>query len=198
MQLKELGIYEKTLIIFTSDNGPTFNVGSDSEWFRSGGPFPVGYGYGKGFLHEGGIRVPMVASWPGVIKPGSVSDHISAFYDVMPTLAELSGAVIPEGICGISFYPALKGENQEKHNYLYWEFPSYGGQMAVMKGNLKAIRKNMHEGNMAWEVFDLEEDPAESTDLSELYPDFTHEVEKIVSKEHIPPQKENWRFKHIP
>ena len=162
-QLKDAGLYDNTLIIFSSDNGP---VGSGVAWFESAAPFRSEAGYIKGSLNEGGIREPMIAIWPEVIKPGSVSDHVSAFYDVMPTLSEITGAEIPDDLSGISFLNELKGKKQKQHEYLYWEFPSSGGQMAVRIGNLKAIRKNMHKGNLKWELYDLEKDPAELTDIS--------------------------------
>ena len=107
-KLKDQGIYDNTLIIFTSDNGPTFNGGTDSPWFNSGGIFREERGYGKGYLYEGGIRVPMIASWPEVIQKGSSSEHVSAFYDVMPTLAEIAGVENPLIQMGSVFFPALK------------------------------------------------------------------------------------------
>ncbi len=145
-QLKDLGVYDNTLIIFTSDNGATYNGGTDSPWFDSGGPFKSEYGWGKGYTHEGGIRTPMVASWPKQIQPGTESNHISAFWDVMPTLCEVAGIDAPADTDGISFLPALTGANQTAHEHLYWEFPSYGGQQAVRMGKWKGIRKNIFKG----------------------------------------------------
>jgi arylsulfatase len=133
-QLKDLGIYDNTLVIFTSDNGPTYNGGTDSPWFNSGGPFNSEYGRGKGFTFEGGMRVPMIASWPDHIEPGTRSDHVSAFWDVMPTLCEIAGVDAPEDTDGLSFLPSLTGNMQPKHEYLYWEFPEYGGQQAERIG----------------------------------------------------------------
>jgi arylsulfatase len=100
-QLKALGLYESTLILFSSDNGPTFNGGTDSPWFNSGGPFKSESGWGKCSVHEGGIRVPMIAAWPGHIQPGSQTDHLSAFWDVLPTLCEAAGAPPPADIDGL-------------------------------------------------------------------------------------------------
>ncbi len=105
--LKELGIYENTLIIFSSDNGPGYNAGTDSPWFASAHPFRSQRGYIKGSLNEGGIRVPMIALWPGKIKPGTVTAHASAFWDVMPTLCEVAGIDPPAYADGISFLPEL-------------------------------------------------------------------------------------------
>jgi arylsulfatase A-like enzyme len=193
-QLKDLGIYDNTLIIFTSDNGPTYNGGTDSPWFKSGGPFKCDYGFGKGFVHEGGIRVPMIATWPGNIKPGTVSNHPSTFWDVMPTLCEISGVRPPAGIDGISFLPELKGKPQAKHKYLYWEFPEYGGQQAVLIGKLKAIRQNMQKGNTRWELYDLESDPVESIDIADSLPLIISRVEEIAKSEHIKSANRNWWF----
>lgn len=118
-KLKAEHLYENTLIVFTSDNGPTFNGGSDSPWFNSGGLFNSAYGWGKCFLHEGGIRVPAIITWPGKIKPGTQSDHICAFQDVMPTLAELAGITCPP-TDGISFLPTLLGKKGNKKNTLIY------------------------------------------------------------------------------
>jgi arylsulfatase len=193
-QLKELGIYENTLIVFTSDNGPTFTGGTDSPWFNSGGPFKSEYGFGKGFLNEGGIRVPFIASWPEIIKPGQVSTHQSAFQDVFPSFCEIADIQIPDGLDGISFLPELKGLKQEKHKYLYWEFPEYGGQQAVIIGKWKALRKNMHKGNTTWELYNLETDLAETSDVAGSNPAIVAEVENIVLKEHVKSGNQNWWF----
>jgi len=147
-ELKELGLYENTLVVFTSDNGPTYAGGVDPDYFASAAPFQGEYGRGKGFLYEGGIRVPMIASWPGVIEPGSETGHVSAFQDVLPTLSEITGAEAPIHD-GISFLPTLRGETQEEHPFLYWEFPAYKGQQAVRFGNWKAVRQRMQE--LLWE-----------------------------------------------
>jgi arylsulfatase len=115
----------------------------------------------------------------------------------MPTLAEIVGVKVPEDACGISFLPALKEENQRPHEYLYWEHSAYGGQMAVRMGNLKALRKNMNEGNLKWELFDLEKDPGETTDISEAHPEVIARIKEIVSKEHTVSANERWRFEAL-
>jgi arylsulfatase len=189
-QLKELGIYENTLIMFTSDNGPIVST----EYFQSGGPFPAGRAYGKGNVNEAGIRVPLIASWPAVIKPGTVSDHIAAAYDVMPTLAEITGAEVPAEATGLSFLPTLKGKKQKAHEYLYWEFPESGGQMALRMNNFKAMRKDMHNGNLTWKLFDLDKDPAEANDISAEHPDIITKVEEIVKKEHTVSDNARWQY----
>lgn len=196
-RLKELGIYENTIILFTSDNGPAWNAGTDPEWFESAAPFRGSEGFGKGSLHEGGIRVPMIASWPGVTEPGSVTDHISAFQDFLPTLCEITGAEIPEGTDGISFMPVLSGGSRKEHEYLYWEFPEYGGQQAVLIGNYKALRKGMHKGNEAFDLFDLGNDPGETKDISAEHPEIMKLVEEIIRKEHRVSQNPRWRYSQL-
>jgi arylsulfatase A-like enzyme len=191
-QLKDLGLYENTLIMFSSDNGPT---GPYTPWFESAAPFRTQSGHIKGSLNEGGIRVPMIATWPKVIKAGTSSDHISAAYDLMPTVADIIKAPAPKNISGLSFLPALKGQQQNQHEYLYWEFPSSTGQMAVRMGNLKAIRKNMDKGNLEWELYDLENDPIEARDISSEHPDMIAKVEEIVSREHTESLYEGFRFR---
>lgn len=193
-QLKDLGIYDNTLIIFTSDNGPSFAGGADSQWFESGGPFRSDHGYGKAFLHEGGIRVPMIASWPGIITPGSVSNHISVFYDILPTFTEITGIDTPEFASGTSFLPTLKGEGQAQPEFLYWEFPASGGQMAVRMGNFKALRKNMHEGNLEWELYDLNSDPRELFNIAHKHPGMIEKADDIVARERTTPANPDWDF----
>ncbi len=196
-QLKDMGVFDQTLIILTSDNGPTYNGGTDSPWFNSGGPFRSGYGYGKGFLHEGGIRVPMVASWPDVIAPASVSDHPSVFYDVMPTLADVAGIDVPVDTDGISFLPSLKGVPQTKHAYLYWEFPDNGGQIAVRIDNYKALLKDIHGGNHVWQLFDLDADLIEANDIADRHPDVISRVLNIVQEAHTPSDNPLWKFQFL-
>lgn len=196
-QLKELGIYENTLIIVTSDNGATYNGGTDSPWFNSGGPFKSEYGWGKGFTHEGGIRTPMVASWPKQIKAGTKSNHISAFWDVMPTLCEIADIAAPDDTDGISFLPALIGEEQTAHEHLYWEFPSYGGQQAVRMGKWKAIRKNIFKGNMILELYNLEEDIQEQNNIAAQHPEIVKQIEAIMVQEHVPAASQRFHIKQL-
>jgi arylsulfatase A len=180
--LKELGLDERTLVIFTSDNGPTHGGvgGSDSEFFESAGPLRGQ----KGQVYEGGIRVPMIARWPGRIRAGSRSDHVSYFPDVLPTLAELAGVAdrAAEGIDGISFADTLFGRpsDQRRHEWLFWEFAGYGGQQAVRKGNWKAVRRDMQRGNLRIELYDLAADIGESRDLAGERPDVVAEMERIM------------------
>ena len=196
-QLKDLGVYENTLIIFTSDNGATYNGGTDSPWFDSGGPFKCEPGWGKGYTHEGGIRSPMVASWPEHIKSGTESNHISAFWDVMPTLCEVVGVDSPNGVDGISFLPTLIGKEQISHDHLYWEFPSYGGQQAVRMGKWKAIRKNILKGNMTLELYNLDVDIQEQHNIADAHPEIVKQIEEIMVKEHISSTSERFKMKGL-
>ncbi len=197
-KLKELGVYENTLIIFSSDNGPTYNGGTDSPFFDSAKPFKSEFGWGKGFTHEGGIRVPMIASWEGKIVPGSTTSHISAFWDVLPTLAEVVNVKAPENIDGISFLPTLLGsEHQTKHEFLYWEFPSYQGQQAVRLGEWKGIRKNIFKGNMDIELYNLAEDPAEQQNVAEENPDIVNRIRRIMVNERTSPHIDRFKMEQL-
>jgi len=196
--LKELGLYENTLIIFTSDNGPTYNGGTDSPWFDSAGPFRSERGWGKGYLKEGGIRVPMIAQWPGIIKSGTTTDHISAHYDVLATLCDLADVQPAQPTDGVSFLPTLLGEpTQEKHEFLYWEFPAYRGQQAVRMGKWKGLRQNIFDGNLEVELYNLEEDSGETTDLSDQHPEIVQRIEAVFKQEHSTAEVEKFRMAEL-
>jgi arylsulfatase A-like enzyme len=194
-KLKEMGVYDNTLIIFTSDNGSSFTGGVDYTYFNSNKPFNNGYGRSKGFLYEGGIRVPMIASWPGKIKPASVSDHVSAFWDVMPTFSAIAGLPKPEESDGISFLPTLLGKKQQEHKYLYWELHEYGGQQAVRMGKWKGIRKNIFEGNREIELYDLDNDPLEQKNLAVQFPEVVLKIQEMMKELHKPATIEKFNFK---
>ena len=181
-KLKELGIYDNTLIIITSDNGPACNSNSPIEFFRSGGPFKCGKGWGKRSLQEGGIRMPFVVSWPGHVKPGRCG-YIGQFPDLMPTFAELAGAHAPAND-GISFVPSLKGRKQAQHDFLYWEFPGSGGLIAVRQGPWKGIVRKAQNGGNTMELYNLDDDPGETTDLSAEHPDILAAMWEIVKSSH--------------
>ena len=168
--LEDVGLDSRTVVMFTSDNGPTFNGGTDSEFFDSTG----GLRGLKTMLYEGGIRVPLIVRWPGYVEPGAVTDHVSAFWDYMPTLAEIAGAAVPPGIDGLSMVPALTGDAaaQASHERLYWE---YNGGQAVLSARWKAVRAGPE---MALELYDLVADPAESTDVAAVHPDV---VERLTT-----------------
>ncbi|HLP71629.1 MAG TPA: arylsulfatase [Bacteroidales bacterium] len=190
-KLKELGLDENTIVMFTGDNGPAGGGGTDARFFNSSG----GLRGMKGQVYEGGIREPFVVRWPGKIKPGTESTHISAHYDLMATLAEITGQKI-NATDGISYLPTLlgKSKNQEQHEYLYWEFTSGGGQLAIRMGNLKAVKKNIIRNKQAkWEVYDLAADPAESKDLAEQYQQLLPKFDEIVSRR-TPSQNPAWNF----
>lgn len=195
--LKAQGLYENTLIIFSSDNGPTYAGGVDFDFFESSKPFANGYGRTKGFVYEGGIRVPMIACWPSHIEAGTTSDHISAFYDVMPTLCDAAGIKAPGKIDGISFMPALLQQKQKQHAYLYWEFPSYKGQQAVRRGKWKAVRKNIFDGNMEIELYDLEADIAEANNLARQYPKIVKRMTRIMRRAHQQAEVSKFRFPQL-
>jgi len=198
-KLDDLGLRERTLVLFSSDNGPAWVDlawgGADTTFFDSARPFRSDQGRGKGSVYEGGIRVPMIAAWPGHIASGSTTDHVSAFWDLLPTLADIAGAPPPEDVDGISFAPLLRGrdEAQAQHEFLYWEFPSYGGQQAVRFGKWKGIRGNMFDGNMDIQLFDLESD-LEENDVSAEHPDVVAQIEAIMEREHTPSEIERFRF----
>ncbi|MCF6352150.1 MAG: arylsulfatase [Cyclobacteriaceae bacterium] len=197
-QLKDLGLYENTLIIFTSDNGPTYAGGADSKWFNSGKPFKIDRGWAKGYTHEGGIRVPMIASWPTKIKPKTTTNHISAFWDVLPTLCDIAGVKTNYSTDGISFYPTLVSDSlQMEHEFLYWEFSAYNGQQAVRMGKWKGLRLNMQEGNMDIELFNLEEDPREQNNLAEKHPKIVNKIAEIMAAEHETPEIKSFYIKGI-
>ncbi|MCA1760620.1 MAG: sulfatase-like hydrolase/transferase, partial [Bacteroidales bacterium] len=196
--LKELGLYENTVIMFTSDNGPSFNGGTDSPWFDSAHPFKSEQGWGKANLTEGGIRIPMIAQWPGKIKPGTKTELLSAHIDVLPTLCEIVGTE-PEGnIDGISFLPTLLGEeNPKKHEFLYWEFPASGGQQAVRMGKWKGLRKNIFKDDLHIQLYNLEEDIQEQNDVSAQHPEIVQKIETIFTHEHTPPEIERFKIKQL-
>ena len=193
-KLKELGIYDNTLIVFTSDNGPTFNGGSDSPWFESAKPFKSEYGWGKCFLREGGIRVPQIVTWPGKVKEGSNTDLICSAYDLMATVCDVVGAQAPK-TDGISYLPTLLGKTQEnKHEYLYWEFPEGPGQKAVRMGKWKAFISDIKAGNREIQLFDLETDIQEQHNVAEQHPEIVEKVLDIFHKEHEEPELKCFRM----
>ncbi len=181
-KLAELGLDENTIVFFTSDNGPHREGGADPKFFGSSGPL-------RGFkraLYEGGIRVPMIVRFPHKIAPGTESSQVWAFWDVLPTLAELAGAPLPGDLDGISMVPALLGEKtsrrvQQDHEYLYWEFHERGFNQAVRLGHWKAVR---HQPGTPLELFDLASDLGEQHDVAQEHPDTLSRVEAILVRAH--------------
>lgn len=183
-KLKEKGLDKNTLVIFTSDNGPHVEGGADPTFFHSSGSL-------KGVkrdLYEGGIREPFAARWPGVIKPGTTNNYVGAFWDILPTFAELAGAKTPSHIDGISFVPSITGKGVQKtHNHLYWEFHEQGGRQAVRQGNWKAVKLKAAENPSApVELYDLSKDLGERINVASKFPDKAKELGRIMKQSHIP------------
>ena len=170
--LKELKLDKITLVIFTSDNGPHQEGGHKMEFFNSNGDLR---GY-KRDLYDGGIRVPMIARWPGVIKPGSESNHPSAFWDFLPTACEIARIKPPVDTDGISYLPTLQGKTQSQHEYLFWRA---GQKFAVRQGDWKAVRIN---DKSALELYDLSKDIGEQEDIAAKHPELVGEFEAIIAK----------------
>ncbi len=182
--LKELKIDDNTIVFFSGDNGPQGNQWQRiADFFDGNGPFR---GY-KGEFYEGGIRVPLIARWPGKIAKGTVSDHQCAFWDFLPTAAELSAVAAPDQIDGISFAPTLLGQKQKPHEYLYWEMMQGKGlTFAVRKGDWKAIKP---AGNAAVELYNLKTDFAESENLAAQKPDVLKDLLGLARQSHSPERK---------
>jgi len=176
--LNELELEGRTLIFFTSDNGPVPDR-DYTDFFNSNGP----YRGGKRDLYEGGIRVPLVVSWEGTIEPGSQTKHISAFWDFLPTACDLAGMEVPAGIDGISYLPALKQEEQMSHSSLYWEFIDKGGKQAIRKGDWKLVRNDViiaPPGTI--ELYNLGQDPGEAKNLADRNPEKVDELIEDIAR----------------
>jgi len=173
-QLQKLNLEKNTLVIFTSDNGPHREGGNQPEFFRSSGPL-------RGIkrdLYEGGIRVPLIMRWPEQIRPGTVSDHICAFWDFLPTACDLAGVPIPSPCDGISLAPLLTGQGtQRTHEFLYWEFHEGGFRQAVRHGRWKALR---HAPHLPLELYDLHTDPGEARNIATEHPDIIARIENYL------------------
>ncbi len=181
--IEELRLSEDTLFLFTSDNGPTYERlgGADSDFFEASGPLRGR----KGSVYEGGIRVPLIARWTKKIPAGRTSDHVAAFWDMLPTLCQIAQVDVPEKLDGISFVPSLLGEtNQAKHEYLYWEFPAYGSQQAVRLGDWKAVRHGLNRGDSEFELYDLSSDVAEKQNVAGGHPDVHGRIKEIAKSAH--------------
>lgn len=192
--LRELGLEQDTIVIFTSDNGPLYDElgGTDTDFFNSA----AGLRGRKGSLYEGGIRVPLLVRWPGRIAAGTTSARVTGFEDWLPTLLELVGAAdaAPKGIDGISFAPTLLGRRQEPRPFLYREFPSYGGQQSLHLGDeWKGVRQkllprgtNAGPARARLELYNLASDPNESTDVAARHPEVAARIEKLLRDQHQP------------
>jgi len=183
-KLKELGLDKNTIVMFSSDNGPHQEGGADPDYFDSNGPFR---GY-KRDLYEGGIREPMVAWWPGKIKANSKTDLPSAFWDVMPTLADVAGIKTPENIDGISFLPTLLGAGGQKtHNFLYWEFHEHGGRKALRKGDWKLVNYDVFDpAKTTVELYNIASDPDEQNNVAAQHPEVVKELSELMAGARTP------------
>jgi arylsulfatase A-like enzyme len=184
-ELKKQGIADNTLVIFTSDNGPHVEGGHDPEYFDSNGI----YKGTKRDLYEGGTHVPMIASWPSKIKAGSVSDHVSAFWDFLPTMSELTGQPWERDTDGVSMLPTLIGaNNQKQHEYLYWEFPFKKGRVALRKGKWKAVRYQAAlNPDATVELYDLSADPGETINIATKHPAIASELRILMENARTAP-----------
>jgi len=192
--VKELGLDENTMFVFSSDNGPLHGTheglaGTDSIFFNSAG----GLRDGKGSLWEGGFREATIVRWTGKIQPGTTSERVSGFEDWLPTLLEAAGAkaVTPKDTDGISLLPTLLGRPQPERPFLYREFPGYTGFQCVRIGDWKGIRHNLKpkgkgaKPQVRIELYDLRTDPAETTDVADKHPDIVARLGKIMAEQHV-------------
>jgi len=187
-KLADLGIDDNTVVFFTSDNGPHREGGANPDFSDSNGPL-------RGIkrdLYEGGIRVPLIARWPGRIEAGAETDHISAFWDFMPTFAALAGAKPPAKGDGLSMAPTLFGQpdKQKKHAFLYWEFHARGTNQAVRCGRWKAVRFGA-TGKL--ELYDLKKDLGETTDVADRHPEVVAKINDYLATART--ESEFWKFK---
>jgi arylsulfatase A len=190
--VNKLGLDDNTIIMFSSDNGPQDCCGVDIEFFNSAGPLRAS----KGSIYEGGIRVPFIARWPGKIPAGGVSDFISVQYDMMSTIAEIVGIARPDND-GVSLLPSMmgRGDEQEQRQYTYWEFPSYGGQIAIRMGKWKAVRSDLIKNpRNPWQLYDLDKDIGESNDVAGFHPELLEQFDRILREAHRPAHIREWNF----
>jgi arylsulfatase A-like enzyme len=178
-KLKQHGLDSNTIVFFTSDNGPW--AGHDVNFFNSGGPLRGV----KREMYEGGIRVPLVARWPGHIKPDSVSDHICAFWDFLPTAADLAGLPAPPQTDGISFAPTLTGGVQREHDHLYWDYGHVRNEFkqCAREDKWKGVRNGV---NSPIELYNLEANIGETRNLAADHPQVVRSIESIFHDSYTP------------
>ncbi len=191
-RLDALGLRENTLILFSSDNGPHREGGHDPDTFGSAGPL-------RGIkrdLYEGGIRVPLIANWPGRVPAGRASDLICAQWDMMATFAELIGRPAPDATDGLSILPTLLDRSgQRQHDYLYWEFHENDGRVAVRRGDWKAIRQQIAvDPNGPLELYNLAEDPGESRNVADAHPQRVAELDELLRTARTPSPDPRFNF----
>ena len=181
VELEELGLDDNTLVIFSSDNGPHQEGGHQMEFFNSNGNLRGM----KRDLYEGGIRVPMIARWPGKIKPGVTSSHVSGFQDILPTLVEAAGGNPPDKTDGISLIPELTGQPQRQHDYLYWEFSERGGSRAILQGDWKLVQLKVATGSPGdFQLYNVADDLSEQTDVAAGHPAVVERLTGLLNKAH--------------
>ncbi|NQX53165.1 arylsulfatase [Pedobacter panaciterrae] len=191
-EIKKLGLDDNTIIMFSSDNGATFNGGVNAKFFNS----VDGLRGLKMDVYEGGIREPFIARWPGKIPANTTSDFISAQFDMMATFAAITGTK-PNNTDGISLLPTLLGKNKEQkqRDYIYWEYPEKGGQLAIRMGDWKGVKVNLRKNlNSPWQIFNLKTDRNETTDIASEHPELTKRFDEIVKKEHQVSHLLEWEF----
>lgn len=204
-KVDELGLTENTIVVFTSDNGPLYNElgGTDTDFFNSAKDLRGR----KGSVYEGGVRVPTLVRFPGRVGLKTESDRITGFEDWLPTLLSLAGlqSKIPDDVDGVDFSATLRGQSQPVREFLYREFPGYGGQQAVWSGKWKAVRQNLNRPaagaaakkaagkkqnsrpvNIVTELYDLEADHTESKDVASEHPEVVRQMEFIMKQQHTP------------
>lgn len=183
-KLQELKLDENTLVIFTSDNGgdaPGFFLNESNGNLRGI----------KRDMYEGGLRVPFIAHWKGTIAAGTINNHVSAFWDFLPTACDIAGIKQPVQTDGISYLPALLGREQTEHVYLYWEFHEQGKKQAVLQGDWKGIRLNVAKNpNGPIELYNLTNDPSESSNIAKDHPDIVAKFDSLMKVSHT--HDPNW------
>jgi arylsulfatase A len=191
-QVKQLGLDENTIIMFSSDNGATFNGGTDAKFFNS----VAGLRGLKMDIYEGGIREPFIARWPGKIKPGTTTDFVCVQYDMFATFSEIAGITSPPQSDGISLVPILTGKGKVRpRDYLYFEFSEKSGEIAIRFEKFKAVKSNVKKDkNAAWELYDMESDEKETTDVASKHPEIISKLDAIVKKEHYQATLKEWEF----
>ena len=189
--VKESGLDERTIFVFSSDNGPLYDKlgGTDTDFFESAGIFRGR----KGSLYEGGFHIPGIVRWKGHVAAGSTSDRVTGFEDWMPTLLDIIGAkdATPKNMDGISFAPTLLGQKQEPRPFLYREYPGYGGWQIIRVGDWKIVRQKLHTGPKAKggpdpiELYDLAKDPGETTNVAAANPDVVAKLSALMKEQHV-------------
>lgn len=181
-EVKARGIADNTIIIFTSDNGAHKEGGHDPDFFDSN----LGFRGYKRDLYEGGVRTPMIVSWPGTVRAGSKSEYVGAFWDLMPTFNEVAGFTTDAYTDGISFAPELRSKKQPIHDFLYWEFHEAGGRQAVRMDQWKAVRQNVIEDVSApIELYDIKNDPGETKNVARKFPNIVSTMRTVMEQQHV-------------